>query len=1329
MVNQVHTVQQLQQKATLARQAGDRQSVEKLYKEILQIQPDCLTVLSSLGKLLINQKRWEEAVALYQNALSNELPLESKTSLLGLLGKIYLERYQFNEAIRVLEEATNLEPRFFEAQVNLGISLMKQSRFAEAEQAYRQALTLDRNSAIVYNKLGMVLKCQNKLEEAREAYRQAVELKPDWIEPYINLGNALKSLGEREEASKAYEQALKIEPNNINLKLSLAICQLAIIYRNPQEILQSRQNYQQRLQELIEEFQSLPSGNWATCAGGVGLSQPYYLPYQGLNDRQLQQDYGQLICRIMAHHYPQWSQPLAIPDIPADEKLRVGIVSGFFREHSVWKIPLKGWVENLDAGKFELFGYHTNSRQDRETLSARKSFKKFIQGPLSIERWCQAIAEDKLHFLIFSEFGMDPTTLQLGCLRLAPIQLTTWGHPETSGLPTIDYFLSSDLMEPEGAERCYTEKLVRLPNLSIYYSPLDYYPESVSRKEIDIKSDDVMFWCCQSLYKYLPQDDDIFPRIASRLEKARFVFIEHNAAPIANLFKARLHDAFSLFDLNYQEFCRFVPPMNPRRFAGLASIADVFLDSIGWSGCNSALESLVFDLPVVTLPGEFMRGRHSFAMLEMIGIEETIASSKEDYIDLAVRLGKEGQYRQAISIKIAQNKSCLYQDLRPVKALEDWLLQLAGKQTEMANSGETTEIDRADKLQALGKFAAAREVYQQVLSREPDNPKALLGLATIAQKKGQLSVAEKRLVRAVEVQPDLLPAWFSLGNLLQAQGRLDEAIAAYHQALELRYDLVAVHNNIAYVLQESGRLDEAINHYRTALSLQPNSREIDVHLANALYLKGELPDEQWKHYAKLNYDLGVARQQVRDLKAAIVYFQQATALNSHLAEAHLRLGIALRNERGQGDEALSCFEKVKELKPQWQRVSLEATLYKEIGRTYQIQKDIDRAVKAFQKVVSLVNPHYLGGSCHALVESESPNLEKFLPPAIVFEEVEVGAHRFPAIPPVVAGDRRPFWSVAIPALNRPEYFPECLASVLAQWSGNEEMEIIVLDNGSEPPLWDIVNRLGGGIIQYYRFPKTVPLQQNWNTLVSLCRGQWIHLLHHDDYVLPNFYDRLKNSLATCTKSVGAAFTGYENINENHQVVFTQEHGLKHFRGVVKGWVQRIGVSCPLSPPSVVIRREAYERLGGYKLDILYTCDWEFYKRVASFYEWWYEPGILAHYREHSNSLTVNLNINNREEESSGAAHRRAIEISESYLPVDWRDEITAKSRRFHHQWCLDRATIPLGAGSIDGAFRLVQEALRIDSSPEGIDRVFNWLTRDKAASLRNYIASRLMKDF
>jgi protein O-GlcNAc transferase len=329
----------------------------------------------------------------------------------------------------------------------------------------------------------------------------------------------------------------------------------------------------------------------------------------------------------------------------------------------------------------------------------------------------------------------------------------------------------------------------------------------------------------------------------------------------------------------------------------------------------------------------------------------------------------------------------------------------------------------------------------------------------------------------------------------------------------------------------------------------------------------------------------------------------------------------------------------------------------------------------------------------------------------------VPGSRFTAIPPVAPKDKRPFWSVLIPVYNRTKYLPECLNSVLAQWTGEEEMEILVIDNASTPPLFELVNSLGKGIVRYYRHQENVGLVGNFNVAIALSRGQWIHLLHDDDYVLPGFYSKLKQSLDGCSESVGAAFTGYENINEKNEVIFSQQVYGEH-KGIASDWLAKIGVSNPLNPPAVVIRRSAYERLGGYHSELTFTTDWELYKRIATFYDWWYEPDILARYREHPNNITAESSLSG----SKGTCLRRAIEISTDYIPI----EITAKSRKHHFDYCLREAVVPLHFGQIDGALRLLKEALKIDQSTEALTKLFAWLKQDEAAPLRSEITLRLL---
>ncbi|MDY6937913.1 MAG: tetratricopeptide repeat protein [Cyanobacteriota bacterium] len=659
---------------------GHFQEAEKQLYEILQENPNCLEVLTLLASISEKYHQFDRAEMLYQKILEIK---PDRAITYGALGDLYLFRChnRISDAIEAYKQALSLDlPPNLQVvtYTYLGIAFINSGQITKAVTAYQNLIKLQPDNASGYYNLGIAFAKLSQREEATWAYQKAIDLEPKHYKAYHNLGNLFKERGMQPEAITFYEKSLEIQPNFDRSRMGILTTTIPIIYTSETEIEKSRQNYSQYLQNLAERYQNATARDRTIYADCVGTSQPFYLAYQGLNDRHLQQIYGNAIAPLMQARYPQWSQPPSLPPLRENEKIRVGIFSAFLHNHSNWKIPIKGWVENLDKRRFELYGYYGDCKADKQTQLAARSFVKLARGNRSVEQWGREITADRLHVLIFPEFGMNPVTLQLGCLRLAPIQMTSWGHPQTSGLPTIDYYLSSDLMEPENAADCYTEEVVRLPNLSIFYTPVEVQPTPVRRSDIGMSDDDVMFWCCQSSYKYLPQHDDVFPRIARELPNAKFAFIQYARGQyVTEIFYQRLKEAFAQFGLDSTQYCVFLPRMKARTFAGVNAIADVFLDSIGWSGCNSTLESLTHNLPIVTLPGDLMRGRHTLAILKMMGLDETIATSKEEYIEMAVRLGRDSQYRRAISEKVAANKHRVYEDLAPIRALEDFLTRTA----------------------------------------------------------------------------------------------------------------------------------------------------------------------------------------------------------------------------------------------------------------------------------------------------------------------------------------------------------------------------------------------------------------------------------------------------------------------------------------------------------------------------------------------------------------------------------------------------------------------------------------------------------------------------
>jgi protein O-GlcNAc transferase len=688
-------------------QAGNLKHAKELCRKILRKQPANVDALHFLGIIYSQLGNYDFAIKYTKEALRID---PNFADAYNNLGSIFQEKGQLDEAISCYRKTLQINPHLASTYYNLGIALQDKGELNEAFTCYQTALQLNFNNFGLYNNLGLVLQEKEQIDEAIQYYQKAIQLNPDFAEAHYNLGNALNEKGQLDEAitwfekaillklhyteayynlgnvlkkqnklDKAidsYKMALSCNPNFVKARWACLMSQLPVIYPDQSSIHIARERYYDELIRMRDTISLKTPQDVDSAYDAVGSHQPFFLACQGFNNRELQQLYGELVCRIMALKYPQFVElPNMIPRLP-DEPLRIGVVSAHFCRHSVWKIPLKGWVENLDKQRFCLYGYYTGKKKDRETEVARSCFTRFVEDIHSFENFCKIIKEDNLHVLIYPEIGMDPMTLRLAALRLAPVQCTSLGHPDTSGLPTIDYYLSSNLMETTYADTHYTEKLIRLPNLSFYYSKIEVPEVSMDRQTFGLCRESVLYLCTHSLFTHLPQYDEIYPRIAQQVSDCQFLFI---SSPISSLvteqFHLRIAEAFARFSIDADKFIVFLPYLDAGQYHAINCLADVFLDTMGWSANNSTFEAVACNLPVVTLPGLLMRQRHCAAILNMMKMKDTIASSIDGYIDLAVRLGRDMQFRQQISGEIAQNKHLLYEDKTCITALEDFLVK------------------------------------------------------------------------------------------------------------------------------------------------------------------------------------------------------------------------------------------------------------------------------------------------------------------------------------------------------------------------------------------------------------------------------------------------------------------------------------------------------------------------------------------------------------------------------------------------------------------------------------------------------------------------------
>jgi predicted O-linked N-acetylglucosamine transferase (SPINDLY family) len=572
-----------------------------------------------------------------------------------------------------LRRAISLRPDFVDAHLHLTLLLQEANRLPEALAHAERAVALRPDSAGVRNNLGNILRALGRRDEAIAQYEAALRIDPNLFMAHYNCGVALRGDSRIAEARAHFARAFALRPGFLEAGLALCMAELPALYQTESEIAERRDAYRRRLASLDADVESAGPAAAAALSEAVGSHQPFYLPYQGHNDRELQSLYGSLVCKIMAARYA--TPVMAKPPAPG-EPIRLGIVSGFFRQHSNWKIPIRGWLAGLNRDRFHVSGYYTGDERDAETDAAAALCERFVHGPLPLDTWRRTILDDAPHVLLYPEIGMDKLSAQLAAQRLASVQCASWGHPVTSGFPSIDYFLSSDLMEPAGAAAHYSEQLIRLPNLSVYCEPPQPALVAIDRAELGLRATAVVYWCCQSLPKYLPQFDEVFARIAAGVPDCQFTFIEFaGGRGITEMFRARLDRAFKALGLDAADHCVFLPRLAPDRFVAAIGRCDVVLDSIGWSGCNSILESLVHDLPIVTLAGEMMRGRHSAAILEMMEIGETTARTVDEYVSIAAALGRSRARRAELSARIADGKHRLYRDRQCIEALEAFLDQ------------------------------------------------------------------------------------------------------------------------------------------------------------------------------------------------------------------------------------------------------------------------------------------------------------------------------------------------------------------------------------------------------------------------------------------------------------------------------------------------------------------------------------------------------------------------------------------------------------------------------------------------------------------------------
>lgn len=494
------------------------------------------------------------------------------------------------------------------------------------------------------------LQDSGRTEEALERYRRILEVDSDNAEALLCLA-VLREDADVEEARRYMDRYVaRREHASGRLRRALMLPAIA-------DSVEHIDRVTRRLEAELDEITASSRGAIRQPEFEVGAT-PFFLAYYGRNAKPLLEK----VARACRHVYPTQTE-CRRKLFASGARLRIGFISTHFHEHSVSR-ALYGFIHDLPRKRFEVQVFAIAPREDAWNARIRASAERYAALPLDLETCRQALSDAKLDIAFFMDIGMDPLTYFLAFWRLAPLQVATWGHSVTSGIDTIDYYVSHDRVEIPEAQAHYTEKLIRLPG---YFMPRYLKPPLPAPEPR--RQGTRSYHCPQNLFKLHPDFDAAMKAILERDPQGEIVLVD-SGRPWTGQLRSRLRRSLGALS----ERVRIVPRMTHEQYLRHLSGADVVLDPFHFGGCNSSCDAFALGIPVVTLPGFLLPGRFTLGLYGEMGVEGAIASSPEAYAHLAWQIAREPD---ALRTAISRNSDRLFERPDCGRALGEALLRIA----------------------------------------------------------------------------------------------------------------------------------------------------------------------------------------------------------------------------------------------------------------------------------------------------------------------------------------------------------------------------------------------------------------------------------------------------------------------------------------------------------------------------------------------------------------------------------------------------------------------------------------------------------------------------
>ena len=539
------------------------------------------------------------------------------------------ENLNYEKARELWFKILKFYPKNLSLLRNISLTYFSQANFFETENILKKIIKINLKETNALNMLILVLEEQDKIEEAKQ---------------FINIGLNNNLLND-----------------HWKIKKELLI---PMIKNDTDEIIKFRSNIDKFIEEILNN-----QNDYNFNINDHLIKPPQFgLSYDQFDNLEINKKSVTLFRKI----YPELNQVYLHKNAPSS-KIKIGFISEYLTDHTIGKL-FKGIILKIDKKKFEVFVFHSEQTRKGSILddlinAENKGIIKNIFLPKDFKQKQISILDEKLDILFYPEIGLSLQLYFLSYIRLAKYQVTSWGHPETTGNDSIDYFISSKLIESENSDKNFSEKLICSESLPMFY----YIPEVKNILSVEKINKMNLYSCPQTLFKLHPDFDKIIEGIQKKDKNSIFYFIKDPKKTLYNIFINRLKKNSKI----NTDRIHFLEKMNWEEYINHCGRSSVLLDPLYFGAGNSFYESMFYGTPTITMPTNYTKSRLVLGAYNQMKISDMklnpVVKTIDEYVNTAVEIANN---RNLIDIKHQfkfKAESSLYENEKSITDLESVL--------------------------------------------------------------------------------------------------------------------------------------------------------------------------------------------------------------------------------------------------------------------------------------------------------------------------------------------------------------------------------------------------------------------------------------------------------------------------------------------------------------------------------------------------------------------------------------------------------------------------------------------------------------------------------